>query len=90
MFSAEDAEEKEMKKIFVFITFPILMLFLISALTDESKTKSMGELSKEIVNLLVPIWNLPFIYNYSNIGRNLVDGVSMFKLDCSNQSCLSP
>ncbi len=51
-----------------------LMLFNINVLADEPKQKSMEELSKEIANPLAQIWNLSFMYNYTTIGGDMVDG----------------
>lgn len=63
-----------MKKIILFITLFVVSLLQINVFADETKAKSMDELSKEIANPLAQIWNLSFQYNYTKIGGDLVDG----------------
>lgn len=63
-----------MRKYTLFIALLTVSLFNISALAQESKEKSMEELSKDIANPLAQIWNLSFQYNYTKIDGDVVDG----------------
>lgn len=54
----------KMKSIFLLISLFIVSLLHINAVADETKEKSMEELSKEISSPLAQIWNLSFQYNY--------------------------
>ena len=63
-----------MKRSPLFIALLILTLLPLSAYSEESKTKNLEELSKEIANPLAQIWNLSFQYNYTQVTGDLVDG----------------
>ncbi len=41
---------------------------------NSEETKSMDELSREIANPLAQVWNLSFMYNYTTVKGDLVDG----------------
>lgn len=52
----------------------VIVLMQVAICMVPAEEKNMDELSKQIANPLAQIWNLSFLYNYTTIAGDIVDG----------------